>query len=53
MEDMGKDYKDIYYQQRLTPLEYLYDDKHLMRLYEADAINSQYILSTINEEYEK
>lgn len=40
MKDMGEEYRDIYYQQRLAPLEYLYDDKHLQRLYEADAINT-------------
>ncbi len=40
MQDMGREYKDIYYQQRLVPMEYLYEDMHLQRLYEADAINS-------------
>jgi len=40
MNDMGREYKDVYYQQRLAPLEFLYDEKHLLRLYEADAINT-------------
>lgn len=34
-------------------MEYLYDEKHLKRLYEADAINTQYIQSVLCEEYEK
>jgi hypothetical protein len=50
---MGSDYKGAYYQQRLVPLEFLYDDKHLARLYEADAVNSQYVQSIVSEEYEK
>lgn len=50
---MGREYKDIYYQQRLVPMEYLYEDKHLVRLYDADAVNSQYVQSITCEEYEK
>lgn len=53
MNDMGREYRDIYYQQRLAPLEILYDSKHLQRLYEADAVNTQYVQSIICEEYEK
>jgi ribosomal protein L5 len=53
MEDLGRDYKDVYYQQRLQPLDYLYDQKHLQRLHDADDINSQYVQSVVAEEYEK
>ncbi len=44
---------DLYYQQRLAPLEILYDERHLERLYEADDVNSQYVQSVVAEEYEK
>jgi len=40
LPDMGREYRDTYYQQRVVPMEFLYDDKHLVRLYEADAVNS-------------
>jgi len=50
---MGHDYKDIYYQQRLVPLEILYDERHLERLFEADDVNSQYVQSVVSEEFEK
>lgn len=53
MEDMGADYNHVYYQQRLVPGEFLFDEKHLKRFYEADQINSQYIQSIFCEEYEK
>jgi hypothetical protein len=26
---MGREYRDTYYQQRLTPLEFLYEERHL------------------------
>ena len=42
---MGKAYKYLYYQQRLAPLEVLYEDKHLARLYESDDVNSQFVQS--------
>jgi hypothetical protein len=50
---MGPSYKDLYYQQRLAPLEILYDERHLDRLHEADDVNSQYVQSVVCEEYEK
>ena len=50
---MGHDYKDIYYQQRLVPLEILYDERHLERLFEADDVNSQFVQSVVSEEFEK
>lgn len=50
---MGREYKDIYYQQRLVPLEILYEEKHLNRLFDADDINSQYVQSVFAEEFEK
>lgn len=53
MKDMGPDYKQVYYQQKLVPGEVLYDEKHLQRLYDSDDINSQYIHSIFCQEYEK
>jgi hypothetical protein len=50
---MGHEYKDLYYQQRLAPLEILYDERHLERLYEADDVNSQFVQSVVAEEFEK
>ena len=50
---MGHDYRNIYYQQRLVPLEILYDERHLERLFEADDVNSQYVQSVVSEEFEK
>ncbi len=35
------------------PLEFLYDERHLERLYEADDVNSQYVQSVVCEEFEK
>ena len=50
---MGREYRDIYYQQRLVPLDVLYENKHLQRLFDADDINSQYVQSIFCEEFEK
>jgi hypothetical protein len=50
---MGLEYRDTYYQQRLTPLEILYEERHLERLYEADDVNSQFVQSVVCEEFEK
>lgn len=50
---MGREYRDTYYQQRLTPLEFLYEERHLQRLYEADDVNSQFVQSVVCEEFEK
>ena len=40
MKDMGPDYKQIYYQQRLPFSEFQYGTKHLERLYEAENPNT-------------
>lgn len=53
LKDMGREYKPVYMTQRLAPGEVLYEEQHLKRLYDADAINSQYIHSVFCEEYEK
>ena len=53
MEDMGDAYKTIYFQQKVAPGEFLYDEANLKKLYEADIINTQYIHSIFFEEYEK
>lgn len=53
MEDLGSGYKHAYYTQRLVPGEFLYDDKTMKRLYESDAINTQFLHSMYCEEYEK
>ena len=50
---MGEEHRTTYYQQRLAPGEFLYDDSHLKKLYEQDTINTQYIHSIFCEEYEK
>jgi hypothetical protein len=50
---MGHEYRDLYYQQRLVPLDILYDERHLERLYEADDVNSQFVQSVVSEEFEK
>lgn len=42
-EDLGGNYRDVMYQQRLAPMEILYDERHLERLFEADDVNSQYV----------
>ena len=42
-EDLGGNYRDVMYQQRLAPIEILYDERHLERLFEADDVNSQYV----------
>jgi hypothetical protein len=53
MEDLGFGYKHSYYNQRLAPGEFLYDDKTMKRLYESDAVNTQFLHSMYCEEYEK
>ena len=53
MNDMGENYRQVYYQQRLAPGEHNYDTKHLTRLYETDAINTQFLHSIFCEDYEK
>jgi hypothetical protein len=53
LDNLGHDYRDVYYQQRLVPLELLYEERHLERLYEADDVNSQYVQSVVCEEFEK
>ena len=53
MENMGPAYKQTYFQQRLVPLETLYNEKHLQRLSESEGINSQFIQTVTCEEYEK
>ena len=50
---MGEDYRHVYYQQRLAPGESLYETKHMQRLYDQDAVNSQFIHSMVCEDYEK
>ena len=47
------EYANIYYQQRLVPLEMLYEERHLQRLYDTDGVNSQFVQSVLCEEYEK
>jgi len=53
LEDMGPQYRHVYYQQRLANGEYLYDDKHMKRLYSNDGINTQFLHSMWCEDYEK
>ena len=50
---MGREYRDQYYQQRLVPMEFLYEERHLTRLFEADDVNSQFVQSVVCEEFEK
>jgi len=53
MSDMGPGYRQIYQQQRLAFGEYMYDLKRLERLYDAEAINTQFLHSIYFEDYEK
>lgn len=48
-----KDQHPTYVQQRLAPLDHLYDERHLNRLYESDGVNTQYVQSVVCEEFEK
>lgn len=52
-DNLGGTYNDVLQQQRLAPIEILYDERHLERLFEADDVNSQYVQSVVCEEYEK
>ena len=40
MRDMGPSYQQVYHQQRLPFSEYMYDVKHLERLYDAESVNT-------------
>lgn len=40
LRDLGPDYQMDYYQQRLVPGEFLYEEAQLKRLYDADMMNS-------------
>lgn len=53
IKDLGEDYLMDYFQQRLVPGEFLYEEAQLKRLYDADMMNSQYIHTVFCEEYEK
>jgi hypothetical protein len=53
MADMGPDFKQTYYQQRLPFNEFQYSEKHLERLYEAENLNTQFLHSMYFEDYEK
>jgi hypothetical protein len=53
VKDMGNDYAHTYMQQRLTPGDQLYEDKHMKRMYESDNINSHFLQSMWTETYEK
>ena len=53
MSDMGNYFRSVYYQQRLAPGEFNYQEKQLKRLYESDSINSQFLHSIFTEDYEK
>mmetsp|Transcript_22847 Transcript_22847/g.28352 ORF Transcript_22847/g.28352 Transcript_22847/m.28352 type:complete len:141 (+) Transcript_22847:256-678(+) len=53
MSDMGPSYRQTYQQQKLAYGEYLYDLKRLERLYDSEAINTQFLHSIYFEDYEK
>lgn len=53
LDNMGDAYNHVYYQQRLAPGDALYETKHMERLYEADAVNSQFVHAMVTEDYEK
>jgi len=50
---MGPSYRQTYQQQKLAYGEYLYDLKRLERLYDSEAINTQFLHSIYFEDYEK
>ena len=47
------DYKDSLYLQKLVPIDRLLTENHMVRMYEYDTVNSQYIMTIFCEEYEK
>lgn len=47
------DYRDSLYLQKLVPMEMLLSEKHMVRMYEFDSMNSQYFMTLFCEEYEK
>ena len=53
IKDMGNNYTQEYFQQRMVPGEILYEQTHLKRLYDSDVVNSQYLHSVFCEEYQK
>ena len=53
MADMGREYSQVYQQQKLAYGEYMYDLKRLERLYDAESINTQFLHSIYFEDYEK
>jgi len=53
MDDMGPAYRQIYHQQRLAYGEFMYDLKRLERLYDAEAVNTQFLHAIYFEDYEK
>ncbi|CAI2359543.1 unnamed protein product [Moneuplotes crassus] len=48
-----KGYRDSLYLQKLVPLERLLTEHHMVRAYESDSINTQYLMTIFCEEYEK
>ena len=48
-----KEYRQTFFQQKTASLDVLYEWKHLHRLYDADAVNTQYVQSIFFEPYEK
>ncbi len=48
-----KAYRDSLYLQKLVPMERLLTEQHMIRAYESDSTNSQYIMTIFCEEYEK
>jgi hypothetical protein len=46
-------YRDSLYLQKLVPMERLLTEQHMVRMFEFDNINSQYLMTTVCEEYEK
>ena len=48
-----KGYEDSLYLQKLVPIERLLTESHMIRMYDYDNLNSQYIITLFAEEYEK
>jgi len=40
IKGMGEEYRTTYFQQKLVPGEFLYDEAHLKRLFKEDTVNT-------------
>ena len=53
LDDLGKEYSHVYYQQRLAPGDSLYTNTMMEKLYSTEQVNSQFMHALLCEDYEK